>query len=83
MTGKIIARLKILKKRRRNLSQNLGDLICNKIYYYHHHCCCYSYEPCADSASDRNEYKGYTTILGGKGGQCVRPITLPPSRPTA
>jgi len=33
--------------------------------------------PGADSASDRNEHQEY--FLGGKGDQCVRLTTLPPS----
>jgi len=35
------------------------------------------YGPGVDSASNRNEHQEY--FLGGKGGRCVRPITLPPS----
>ena len=35
------------------------------------------YGPGVDSASNRNEYQEY--FLGGKGGQCVRLTTLPPS----
>jgi hypothetical protein len=35
------------------------------------------YGPGVDSASNRNEYQAY--FLGGKGGQCVRLTTLPPS----
>jgi len=35
------------------------------------------YDPGVDSASNRNEYQEY--FLGGKGGQCVRLTTLPPS----
>ena len=34
------------------------------------------YGPGIDSASDRNEYRGY--FLGGKGGRCVRMTNLPP-----
>ena len=34
------------------------------------------YGPGVDSASNRNEYQEY--FLGGKGGQCVTPTTLPP-----
>jgi len=36
------------------------------------HCC-----PGVDSASNRNEYQD--CFLGGKGGWCVRLMTLPPS----
>jgi len=35
------------------------------------------YGPGVDSASNRNEYQVF--FLGGKGGQCVRLSTLPPS----
>jgi hypothetical protein len=35
------------------------------------------YRPGVDSASNRNEYQVY--FRGGKGGQCVRLTTLPPS----
>ena len=35
------------------------------------------YDPGVDSASNRNEYRGY--FLGVKSGRCVRLTTLPPS----
>jgi hypothetical protein len=35
------------------------------------------YGPWVDSASNRNEYQG--SCLGGKGGQCIRLTTLPPT----